>query len=809
MKRQPKARFFYIDYCTSQATAIVAVYVADLYETALRYVTDPLFSCFEQKFPKTFKTYMKSKLHLYGAIGNFHTPVISTSERAVGERLARLQRVKEHITSSLGYAQELGGLTLTIVQVSSIYKSYAEVYTAAFDCTDSANSAIHHHTPYDEKLLAPLRRPTEALVNPIGTEELVTLISMKPDILSGLLSPTNRAELQKIKSESEKLANDGQQKIKSILESCQKYIVLIRTIPNIGEFPISEHSSRNYCDVQSKALDLIKEMQSYQKDVYLLSNKELIGCLQKLQKYSEEDLGHAKRCVSQLVPLITESSDPIKYNKLKALKSAIKLLSGDVFQQHFDQIGSLTAQYEGKISDIEVNLGNQETMKSLYTISEIDLRVEALKNSWTKISHAIKINSSKIHQVYNEGLKLSLEFKELLGDNCFENNGHQLVKVIANKKIHLIALENKLKEISSKFESIMGSLAQEYKSSKNLLTMIGNLQSHNSQIQELTQSLIAVRGFRKHVIKAIHKSIEIRHESCILLSSTLKLDGPRAKDSLDHGVNFSDPYLVLMLNQQELEPIPQFKEPVNLNSLIRTLTDLYILPLDHEVSRQESLQRLAEEMQIRSNPVELELDRNIGSLNDLFVEMQYAPADAIPNHASSAVGIVHGISQLFKWARQSSKKDLGANFRAQKSAGNIVDSVDNSKLNDVIQENSLLKGKLSIAEQKISSRERQISSMQEKIQKLHESVQKQPKTPMIEKLKSYMDIARINSSSEAVIEPSTQTTNAIPNLTGSSPKDINIKKIFGREQQKLLPKKGILSIKKENEDIAKMLRDFN
>jgi hypothetical protein len=55
---------------------------------------------------------IKAKYNLYIAIAQFHTGPSASSDRAVGERLARLVSGKMYIAASIGYAEEVGGLLL-------------------------------------------------------------------------------------------------------------------------------------------------------------------------------------------------------------------------------------------------------------------------------------------------------------------------------------------------------------------------------------------------------------------------------------------------------------------------------------------------------------------------------------------------------------------------------------------------------------------------------------------------------------------------------------------------------------------------
>jgi hypothetical protein len=108
-----------IDSSTSSLTSVVAIYVADLYDVAIRNVkeTDSLI---RTRVPKNISNHIKAKYNLYVAIAQFHTGPSISSDRAVAERLARLDAGKKFIAASIGYAQEVGGYLLDAVMVSNI-----------------------------------------------------------------------------------------------------------------------------------------------------------------------------------------------------------------------------------------------------------------------------------------------------------------------------------------------------------------------------------------------------------------------------------------------------------------------------------------------------------------------------------------------------------------------------------------------------------------------------------------------------------------------------------------------------------------
>ena len=261
-------------------------------------------------------------------------------------------------------------------------------------------------------------------------------------------------------------------------------------------------------------------------------------------------------------------------------------------------------------------------------------------------------------------------------------------------------------------------------------------------------------------------------------------------------INLSkDPYLATILKGRKENSQINSNEKLSLNSLVRKLNDTFILPLPQEVDRQESFQIISEEKS--SNVRKKDLDRNIGSLNELFGEqdVDMRSSTAQNTNEGKTPGIVNGLTNIFQWmGRKASRKSSKELFSTGSSFTDSGDSV----IKEVIHENSKLKGKLSNTQQQLNIRDRQISDMQGKIKKLHESINKRPRMPIVEKIKSKLTIteSEICIDNEEKHRPST--------LNRAS---INVEKIYGQLRKGVVNHKGgIGAIKKENEEIVKQLQ---
>ena len=105
------------DGASSAATAIVSVYVSDLYDVAFRQANIGS----KKRYPKTWYEYIKSKGLLFGAIAHYHTSPSLSQERVIGERLARLSVAKDLVTLSKKHSKNVGGILDKLVGVILIH----------------------------------------------------------------------------------------------------------------------------------------------------------------------------------------------------------------------------------------------------------------------------------------------------------------------------------------------------------------------------------------------------------------------------------------------------------------------------------------------------------------------------------------------------------------------------------------------------------------------------------------------------------------------------------------------------------------
>ena len=445
-------------------------------------------------------------MYLYGAIAHFHTAVLTSNERAVAERLARLQTVKHLITLSLGFANELGGVQLKIVQ------GYAESYSIALDCTDSANSSLHHHTPYDEKLLAPLRRPNEALVNPLGIDELIGSLSEQKDLLPGLLSDSNRLALELVLNEARTLSTEGVFRVKSLLETHRKYLFLTRPIPSLGNFPISDTEAKKYKQVKASANHLINLIQSQQEKELILGTHEMIGCLHKLQKYSEDNIDMADSILRGVMSGNSEfGSKPA--SSIKSLLAASKILRNEICHDHSKKIHEFDSKFS-QIFDHDATSGFQvlfpltkERLKSLYFIAGNDTsNFETLLKEWNALTGNFTETGLRIQELCEHGTNLIEELKSLPARSLMESKDHTFATNISRRKQSMQELDKNIKSLANNLEGAKNDYLGCLEKRKHLMEMVSNITFDYNAVCESKFALNEILRLRQHISEFLEVS---------------------------------------------------------------------------------------------------------------------------------------------------------------------------------------------------------------------------------------------------------------------------------------------------------------
>ncbi|KAI8912896.1 BRO1-like domain-containing protein, partial [Entophlyctis helioformis] len=303
---------------SSPVTALVAVYSADLYDVAYRSFKTGS-TLIRHRVPRTWSSTVKAKALLFSAIAHFHTGPVTSSERVVGERIARLSVAQELVGEAYRHAQDVGGI------LREITKGYVDVIENACMMVEAANHNQLHETPYDLRLLSPLKRPPQALVHPSPVHEAIPNPGKYKDPFHPLLAPNHREDVRHVMEESRRVAHAGQTKlhacVKSIDEFTKKHGLSLPhpvgvAIPNPGL------SAQNPDDLRAHAQQFLKRLHDLQGEEASFSSSDMLANFTGLLDLIGLSLQESTYLLEH-IDLSRVPSDPNVMNVITAMRSVV------------------------------------------------------------------------------------------------------------------------------------------------------------------------------------------------------------------------------------------------------------------------------------------------------------------------------------------------------------------------------------------------------------------------------------------------------------------------------------------------------
>ncbi|KAJ3253701.1 hypothetical protein HK103_000359 [Boothiomyces macroporosus] len=570
----------------SAVTAVIAIYVSDLYDVANRY-TNEHCSLLKQKFPRGAILHMKAKYNLYGAIAHFHTAPSTSNDRAVAERLTRLNVAKKFITASLGYAQEIGGYLLDLVT------GYAKNLATAHLCLDSANHEIIHHTPFDHRLLAPLRRPTDALVNPIDATDILTTITLFPDVLEGIMSNTNHMALQEVLEHSRKLSTEGQATVEGLLK---QFAVDVK----LGPMPNDVFDEKKFEKLKEDASKLVDEVKKLQDDEAILSTRDLLLSMSKVESYIQCNLDACTEVLGTLIADKTRNKE--EQSTIITLKSMLSNIKEqqEEHTEHLNMIEKYRVKFNEEISAFDstewtkVNYFQQKAKLSVIipVLEESGKSAfNEIKGSWEKISLAIDKDKDVLKALLAKAEGLLPKLKNLPFDGWTKQRAVSIADAIKTRRDYIKSIEAELLETSKALEGCVKRIAGQKESILSVHNRLTELSNQTKIVGDFHNSTAKALAFKQDLIKDVQKLVHDRKKSSRTLYLCLELKYEDDRDFLLKGTDApKDPYVLKIIQNEKDGHVESFKptEHTDTKTLKDCLTDALILPLEKMVHHQDT-----------------------------------------------------------------------------------------------------------------------------------------------------------------------------------------------------------------------------
>ncbi|KAJ3321894.1 hypothetical protein HDV06_003760 [Boothiomyces sp. JEL0866] len=563
----------------SAVTAVIAIYVSDLYDVANRY-TNEHTSMLKQRFPRNTVLHMKTKFNLYGAIAHFHTAPSTSNDRAVAERLTRLNVAKRLITVSLGYAQEIGGYLHDLVT------GYAKNLSTAHLCLDSANHDVIHHTPFDHRLLAPLRRPTDALVNPIDATDILTMITLFPDILEGVMSNTNHMALQEVLDHSRKLSTEGQATVQGLLKQFGVEVKL-------GPMPNDVFDEKKFDKLKEDAKKLADEVKKLQDDESTLTTRDLLLSMSKIESYIQCNLDASTQVLGSLIAEKTKNKEEqATLITLKSMLSNIKE-GQEEHTEHLNMIEKYRVKFNEEISTFDSSEWTRGKLAVIIPVLEDSGKnaFNDIKAFWDKISASIDKDKEILKAQLAKAEGLLPKLKSLPFDGWTKQRAVSITDAIKTRNEYIRSIETELLETSKSLEECVKRIAGQKDSIVAVHNKLTDLSNQAKIVQDFHNSAAKGMSFKQELVKEVQKLLHDRKKSSRTLYLCLELKYEDDPDCLLKGSDApKDPYVLKIIQNEKDGNVENYKptEHTDTKTVRDCLVDALILPLEKMVHHQDT-----------------------------------------------------------------------------------------------------------------------------------------------------------------------------------------------------------------------------
>ncbi|KAI8815084.1 BRO1-like domain-containing protein [Cladochytrium replicatum] len=314
------------DQLSSKVMSCVAAQTADYYDSAFQEASTS-DNVMWPRLPRFWMAQMRAKWLLFTALANFHSPNSLDMQQSLPERLARVSLATESAQRALKVGKEFiyaGAPCKLSAQLTAAAQVHATTINKALLLLQSAAKDQHYPAGVDSMMLAPPRRPQDALVKPATFEQVVGDLKRFDGsvFVGGACWMTIGGQSQ----DGDPKAN-GNQASESLLQRCRRVVdagkeelkgcmldidMKLAGLKDETKEVQSEHDASNveaqtvptqrpiaHATNKANANALLSSLREFHRLESIVDSKQLLSQLEKLHSFISANLSEADKLLEQ------------------------------------------------------------------------------------------------------------------------------------------------------------------------------------------------------------------------------------------------------------------------------------------------------------------------------------------------------------------------------------------------------------------------------------------------------------------------------------------------------------------------------